>query len=130
MRFLAAYKNTPEARAALELAIEHAKRFGAELYVTTSQEGGEGEKTEDVFRVRQELKDVKERLRKTDLKFDVFEIVRGLSPGEDLVAFAEENNIDHIFAGIEKKSKMQKIILKSTAQYIILKAPCPVTTTK
>jgi nucleotide-binding universal stress UspA family protein len=39
-------------------------------------------------------------------------------------------NIDMIFLGIKKKSRAQKILLGSTAQYIILKGPCPVTTTK
>ena len=44
--------------------------------------------------------------------------------------FAEENEIDHIFLGIKKKSKAQKAILGSTSRYVILKAPCPVTTVK
>ncbi|QTA83370.1 Universal stress family protein [Desulfonema limicola] len=130
MRFLAAYKNSPEAKAALELAVEHARKYNAQLYVTTSQEGGEKEKSENVARIKQELNDIKKRLEQADIDFDVFEIVRGLSPGEDLVRFADENHIDHIFVGIEKKSRAQKIILGSTAQYIILKASCPVTTTK
>jgi nucleotide-binding universal stress UspA family protein len=53
-----------------------------------------------------------------------------LSPGEDIVKFAEDNAIDFIFVGIEKKSRAQKILLGSTAQYIILKAGCPVVTVK
>ncbi len=52
--------------------------------------------------------------------------VRNLSPGEDLVRFAQEKEIDHIFLGIQKKSKAQKIILGSTSQYVILNATCPV----
>jgi len=130
MRFLAAYKNSPEARAALELAIEHAQKYDAELYVTTSHEGGEKEKSEELAIIKQELNEVKKRLEQSNIKFEVFDIVRGFSPGEDLVRFANENEIDHIFVGIEKKSRTQKIILGSTAQYIILKAPCPVTTAK
>lgn len=53
-----------------------------------------------------------------------------MTPGEDLVKFAKDKAVDHIFSGVEKKSKTQKILLGSTAQYLILKAPCPVTTTK
>ena len=49
-----------------------------------------------------------------------------MAPGEDLVRFAEENDIDQIFIGVEKVSRTQKIIVGSNAQYIILKAPCPV----
>jgi nucleotide-binding universal stress UspA family protein len=57
-------------------------------------------------------------------------LARGSSPGEDLVYFAEENNIDQLFVGVEKKSKTQKMLLGSTAQYVILNAPCPVTAVK
>jgi nucleotide-binding universal stress UspA family protein len=57
-------------------------------------------------------------------------MARGLAPGEDLVKFAEENQIDQIYVGIEKKSKTSKLLLGSTAQYVILKAPCPVITVK
>jgi nucleotide-binding universal stress UspA family protein len=64
------------------------------------------------------------------IRCETEQLVRGLTPGEDLVQFAEENEIDHIFVGIEKKSKTRKMLLGSTAQYIILKAPCPVTSVK
>jgi nucleotide-binding universal stress UspA family protein len=50
--------------------------------------------------------------------------------GEDIVIFAEENDIDQIYVGIRKKSRTSKLILGSTAQYIILKAKCPVISVK
>jgi nucleotide-binding universal stress UspA family protein len=36
--------------------------------------------------------------------------------------------IDLIFLGIVKKSKVGKLLFGSTAQYVILHAPCPVVT--
>lgn len=130
MKILVAYKGTPQSEAALGLAIDHARRVGGSLYVINSQEGGTAEKAEKVAKVHQKLRQVEKRLKETGLAFEVHETVRGLSPGEDIVWFAERNGIEHIFVGVEKKSKTQKIILGSNAQYIILKAPCPVTTTK
>jgi nucleotide-binding universal stress UspA family protein len=44
--------------------------------------------------------------------------------------YAKEKAIDLIVVGVEKRSKTQKILLGSTAQFIILKAPCPVLTVK
>ena len=44
--------------------------------------------------------------------------------------FIDEHGIDHVFIGIEKKSRTRKLFMGSTAQYIILKAPCPVTSVK
>lgn len=130
MRFLVAYNGSAESRAALELAIQQASLAQAKLFVVTSMEGGRSEKPKDIVRVNQELREVRQRLENSGIQHEVHELVRGLSPGEDIVALAKENEIDHIFVGIEKRSKTRKLFLGSTAQYIILKANCPVTTTK
>jgi nucleotide-binding universal stress UspA family protein len=57
-------------------------------------------------------------------------LIRGLSPGEDLVEFANENKIDQIVVGVKRRSKVGKLLLGSTAQYVILQAQCPVVTVK
>jgi nucleotide-binding universal stress UspA family protein len=54
--------------------------------------------------------------------------VTDLTSGEQLVKFAEDEKIDQIFLGIIKKSKVGKFLFGSTAQYVILNAPCPVVT--
>ena len=73
---------------------------------------------------------MKKILDQAGVAYETFQLARGLSPGEDIVKFAEDNGIDQIFLGVEKRSRTSKIILGSTAQYVILKGPCPVTTTK
>jgi nucleotide-binding universal stress UspA family protein len=130
MRFLVAYNGSTESRAALDMAIKQASAVNAKLFVITSMEGGHSETPADIARVNQELKRVRQQLQDAGLEHDVHEMARGLSPGEDIVIYAQENGIDQIFVGIEKKSKTRKLLLGSTAQYIILKAPCPVTTVK
>ena len=57
-------------------------------------------------------------------------MIRGLSPGEDLVNFAKDNNADEIIVGVKRRSKVGKLILGSTAQYVILEANCPVVSVK
>jgi nucleotide-binding universal stress UspA family protein len=57
-------------------------------------------------------------------------LVRGLRPGEDLVQFAKENGIDEIIIGVRRRSKVGKLVFGSTAQYVILNAPCPVVSVK
>lgn len=130
MKFLVAYNGSAQSEAALELAIRQASMFAAKLFVVTSMEGGRSEKPEDIANVNKALKQVCQRLKDAAIEHTVHELARGLSPGEDIVALAEENEIDQIFVGIEKRSKTRKLFLGSTAQYIILKATCPVTTTK
>jgi nucleotide-binding universal stress UspA family protein len=57
-------------------------------------------------------------------------LIRGLGPGEDLVEFAEENKVDEIVVGVKRSSKVGKLLMGSTAQYVILKAKCPVVSVK
>ena len=38
-----------------------------------------------------------------------------------------ERDVDQVYVGIRKKSRTSKLILGSTAQFIILKCKCPVT---
>ena len=83
-----------------------------------------------LFRQEEQLGAVKKELEGQGVRFEAVQLVRGLSPGEDIVQYAKDNAIDHIFIGIEKKSRTRKLLLGSTAQFIILKGPCPVTTIK
>ena len=130
MKILVAYNGTKESQSALELAKTHAKIFEAKLVVLSSSEGGTGEKLEDINRIKSDLESIQEDLSKDGIECEVEQLARGLSPGEDIVLFAEENEIDQIYVGIRKKSRTSKLILGSTAQFIILKAKCPVTSAK
>jgi nucleotide-binding universal stress UspA family protein len=130
MKFLVGFDEGPAAKRALALACEQAKHSGALVYVVTSMEGGDKEDLDAIQKAEDALRWAKDHLLKEHIQCETIQLARGLSPGEDLVKFSEENAIDHIFLGIEKKSRTRKIILGSTAQFIILKGPCPVTTTK
>jgi nucleotide-binding universal stress UspA family protein len=130
MKFLVSYNGTKESAAALELAKTHAKIFEAQLVVVSSSEGGKGEKPEDINKIKRDLESIQEDLSKNGIVCEVEQLARGLTPGEDIVLYAEENDIDQIYVGIRKKSRTSKLILGSTAQFIILKAKCPVTSVK
>ena len=130
MKFLVAYNGTKEADAALEVAQTHAKIFNAKLVVLSSSEGGKGEKIEDINKLKQDLERIHKEMSDNGLDCEVEQLARGLTPGEDIVLYAEENDIDQIYVGIRKKSRTSKLILGSTAQFIILKAKCPVTSVK
>ena len=130
MKILVAYSGTKESDAALELAKIHAKIFDAKLLVLFSSEGGKGEKPEEISKIENDLERIQKDLSEDGIECEVEQLVRGLTPGEDIVLFAEENDIDQIYVGIRKKSRTSKLILGSTAQFIILKAKCPVTSVK
>ncbi|MFW6081715.1 MAG: universal stress protein [Desulfosalsimonas sp.] len=130
MKILVGYNETDAARAALSLAGDHARFFNARVFIMTSMEGGRSETVKEIQKVEESLSKAGRLMQEKGVEYETHQLARGMEPGEDLVRFAEENEIDLIFVGIKKKSRAQKIILGSTAQYIILKAPCPVTTVK
>lgn len=130
MKYLVGYNGGAPAKRALALACQQAKRTDGLVYVVASMEGGPKEELKDILAVEAELQWAKDFLLKEKIQCETIQLARGLSPGEDLVRFAEENAIDRIYLGIEKKSRAQKLLLGSTAQYVILKGPCPIVTTK
>ena len=130
MKFLVGYNGSVESKAALSLAGDFAKTFNAHVFVMSSMEGGSSEKPEDINQAEQNLREAKDFLDEKGVECETHQLARGFTPGEDIVRFAEENEIDQVFVGIEKKSRTSKLILGSTAQFVILKAPCPVITAK
>ena len=130
MNILVGYNGSEVAKSALAQAKSYAKTYDALVYVVMSLEGGVGEKIEEINEAAENLKFAQDFLERDGIRCRTEQLVRGLTPGEDLVKFSKENEIDHLFVGIEKKSKTRKMLLGSTAQYVILKAPCPVTSVK
>jgi nucleotide-binding universal stress UspA family protein len=126
MKFLVGYNGSDVSKAALSLARTYADLFGAQVVVVTSMVGGAGEKQDEIEKTIQDLEYAENFFKEKNIPCETHQLARGMTPGEDMVKFAKDNNIDQIFVGIEKKSRTQKIILGSNAQYIILKAHCPV----
>ncbi|MFO7645481.1 MAG: universal stress protein [Desulfosarcina sp.] len=126
MKFLVGYNGSEVSQAALSLARTYADLFGARVVVVASLVGGLSESPEEIRKATADLQFAENFLQEKGIPCETHQLVRGMAPGEDMVKFAKENDIDQIFVGIEKKSRTQKIILGSNAQYIILKAPCPV----
>jgi nucleotide-binding universal stress UspA family protein len=128
MKILVAYDGSDMAKKALVLAQEHAKAFDAKIYVLHSLVTDIAQKQHQ--QDERDMEDVKGLLERGGFSFETHLTVRSMMPGEHLVEFAEENEIDEIILGLRKRSKVGKLILGSTAQYVILNAPCPVVTVK
>ena len=131
MKFMVCFDGSKEAKKALELAREHAKVWGASLEVVNSIMREISLKRSFIEKKEQSLEnEIKEFLGSSDIPYKVELLIDTLHPEEQMVQFAEKERIDQIFVGIEKTSKVGKLVFGSTAQYMILKAPCPVLTIK
>jgi len=130
MKIMVGYNGSAASKKALELACQDAAKSDGLVFIVTSMARAEMANKEKLQEARESLSRAEAFTFKQMVQGQAIQLARGLSPGEDLVKFAEDNGIDHIYLGIEKISRTKKILLGSTAQYVILKGPCPVTTTK
>ena len=130
MKLMVGYDGSNACLAALEVAIRHAKAFNAEVHVVTSMIKGEEDDRDQIKRTENELEEKRVQVEKAGVPCAVHLLIHGKPPGEDLVEFVEEQKIDEVVIGVKRRSKVGKLIFGSTAQYVILKAPCPVVTVK
>ena len=130
MKIMVGYDGSNASKEAVKVAKKRAKDTDAKVYVLTSMVQGSEKEQEDIGKAERELDYVKAIFERDNIPCETHLLIRGLSPGEDIVNFAIEKRIDEIILGVEKKSKVGKFIFGSTAQYVILEAPCPVVTVK
>ena len=131
MKILVAFDGSKPAKKALRLAREHARAFQAEtIYVINCLEGDAQTQIQHLEEAEQHLAYARVFLNEADINSETKLSTDAIGAGEEIVAFAEEKNIDEIIIGIVQKSKVGKLLFGSTAQYVILNAICPVVTVK
>ena len=130
MKILVGYDGTNSAKEALSLAKSHAKAFGASVEVVTSMQKGTESERKEIEQVERGLEYAKSLFEEADVPCNTHLLIRGFSAGEDLVEFAKENQVGEIIVGVKRRSKVGKLLMGSTAQYVILQADCPVVTVK
>src|SRR4030042_2555827 len=108
MKILVGYDESDASTKALSLAKDHAKVFNGQVHVAHSMEKGEGYQQEEIKDMERALERVKSNFQEDGVPCEIHLLIRGLSPGEDLVNFSIENEIDVIIIGIKKKSKVEK----------------------
>lgn len=112
------------------VAIKHAKAFGAKLFVISSIVGHSLDRDGNVAnpKARARLDRLKKRLKEEEIPHEVHLIVRQNDPGDDLVRFAVEHEIDEMVIGFKVRSTIGEIIFGSNYRTMIAEAPCPVVT--
>ena len=130
MKILVGYDGTNAAKEAIALAEHHAQVFGATIILAYSMVGGPEVPRRDFEIAENSLEHEKNILIDKKASCKTIMSVRGMEAGEDLVQIAGEHQVDEVIVGVRRRSKVGKIIFGSTAQYVVLNAPCPVVTVK
>jgi len=126
MKILVGYDGSAQAKEALDLAKKHALAFNAKVYIVTSLFGEKDTTPDQIETAEEGLEYAEKTFANSGIEVETHLLVRGVTAGEDLVAFAQEKGIDQIFVGVKKVSPVGKLIFGSNARHIILNAPCPV----
>jgi nucleotide-binding universal stress UspA family protein len=130
MKILVGYDGSGAAKEALSVAKKLAEAFGGEIFVVSSMVGGPDIPKQKFEKVEGELRYSQSYFVDGKIPCTTRFLVRGMTPGEDLVRFVEENGIDTVVIGIKRRSKVGKLFFGSTAQYVLLNTKCPVVTVR
>jgi len=133
MKIMVPYDGKAPSQKALESAAAQAKAAGAELHVVMSFPQKIEVRVEDVERLKateRDLEKLKARLQGEGVSCVTALLTTDISHGENLIQYATDHSVDSILIGLRKTSKVGKMLFGSTAQYVILHAPCPVTSVK
>ncbi len=130
MKVMLCYTGSRSSRAALNVLMERARLLDAKVFLVASLEKGTEEEQKTIGELEGALQNAEDQLKKAEIPCETHLLVRGMTPEDDLLAYAEEQGVDEIVIGIRKRSKMGKLLFGSTAQYLILNAHCPVLTVK
>lgn len=127
MGIVVGYLATPEGHAALEAAVEEARRRSVPVVVVLSVRPDES--PERRAEVEAALGAVRAELDGAGVAHDV-RMLQGGDAADDLISTAEDVGAQLVVLGLRRRSPVGKLILGSNAQRVLFDAPCPVLTVK
>jgi len=127
MGIVVGYLATPEGRAALDAAVEEARRRSVPVVVVLSARPDEP--VERRAQTEEALGQVRDELDALGVEHDV-RLLDGGDVADDLISTAEQVDAQLVVLGLRRRSPVGKLILGSNAQRVLFDAPCPVLTVK
>jgi nucleotide-binding universal stress UspA family protein len=122
------YVPTPQGLAALDSAIEEARRRGRRLIVVNSSRGES--LVDPRFATGAEWDSVERRLTESGVEHELAQLVESKDAADQILALARDLNAELIVIGLRRRTAVGKFIMGSQAQTILLQAECPVLAVK
>ena len=92
--------------------------------------GRHGDYAHPNFATSEDIDAIEAELGEAGIEHEVQQPTDGRSAAESILGIAVENAADLIVIGLRRRSPVGKLITGSTAQHILLDAPCPVLSVK
>ena len=122
------YLPSPEGLAALAQAERWATAFSARLVVVNT--GKNGDYSHPSFADAQEMDAIDVQLSEKGLSHVVEQPTDGQPPAEAILEAIQRHGADLLVIGVRRRSPVGKILTGSTAQQLLLDAPCAVLAVK
>ncbi len=128
MSVIVGYRPTPEGKAALERAVDEARRSGDRLLVINSAE--EPAESPGQISAEHRVDALSQRLEVDGIDHDIRQLDANDDPAESIIASVADPAKDLIVIGLRRRTPVGKLILGSVAQEVLLGAECPVLAVK
>lgn len=128
MTILVGYIPSPEGEAALNRAIEEARVYATDLVVLNVARGEAIRERRRLY--EEQTENLEARLNASGVPYTLKREVKPGEAGDAVLEAARELNADRIVIGLRRRSPTGKFLFGSTAQHILLEAPCPVVAVK
>ncbi len=115
---------------ALEFALEEGKLRGKKVVAIHSLYGGSKTDEEEIMKGEEILKKAEEIAKEYGVEFETHLLVRGKSPGEDIVDFANEVGAEIIVLGMRRRLSIKERILGGVSRFVVNHADQPVVLVK
>ena len=128
MNVIVGYRPTPEGQAALDRAVEEARRAGARLLVINSAEEPTG--APEPISAERGVDALSQRLTADGIGYDIRQLDVNDDPAESILSSVSDPATDLIVIGLRRRTPVGKLIFGSVAQQVLLEAECPVLAVK
>ena len=128
MKIMVCFDGSDEVQEALKEAEKRARAFMGEVLVVASHIIDDQDYPKRIDPTESGLREVRTFFNDRGIPCRTILAFRGFEDpaGEHLRSIAEKEKVQEIIVGIRNRSKVGKLLLGSVAQYLILRADCPV----
>lgn len=128
MSVVVGYVPTREGETALQHAVREARSRAVRLLVVNTSRGDA--LVDERYADDQQLAALTATLTASGVDHELVHGIRGRDASEEILAVAHERGADLVVIGVRRRSPVGKLLLGSTAQRVLLDAPCPVLAVK
>jgi nucleotide-binding universal stress UspA family protein len=128
MNVIVGYRPTPEGQAALDRAVQEARRAEARLLVINSAEEPTG--APEPISAERGADALAERLTAEGITHDIRQLAVDDDPAGSILSGVDDAGEDLIVIGLRRRSPVGKMITGSVAQEVLLGADCAVLAVK